>query len=214
MVATKTKAQSGSRRRASASKAIPKAALEKVQLSLSGLPEKTRQGVPLREAVEQMQDVIVEALAKGYSYEDVASLLTEQGVDINAPSLKYHLSRLKKTKRTRAAKGTTGRKRRTKASDETVAEPLPASEAAAKKSTKTKTSTKAPSRRAAAKTKSTAAEASVAVEPTPAPASSEEKEASPKKQGARSAANTKASTKSATRSKATSKTPSSKSRKK
>jgi hypothetical protein len=216
MVATKTKAQSGSRRRASASSPISKDALEQAQLSLTGLPEKPKAGVALREAVEQMQDAIVGALAKGYSHEDVASLLTEKGVEINAPSLKYYLSRLKKTKRRKVTTGTTGRRGRAKASAEATesSNESVAAEAPAKKTTRGKATGQTASRRAAAKSKSTAAEASVAVEPTSTSKSSKDAEPSTKKQSTRGATTTKAPTKSAPRSQAAPKTPSSRSRKK
>jgi hypothetical protein len=207
MAVTKQKTKSG-RKRASTSSAIPKTILEKVQHSLTTLPEKPKEGIPLREALEQMQDVIVEALAKGYNHEDVASLLTQEGVTINAPSLKYHLSTLKRKKK--GTKTTRGRRPKmdTKSISAAVDITPSSSEVPAKKPTRTKAPTKTPSKRAA-KTKLTAAESSVAVEPTPPPAP-EGAEPSMKKRGARSATTSAASTKPVT----SSKTSSSRSRKK
>lgn len=201
MAVTKEKPKSG-RKRASTSSTIPKTILEKVQNSLTTLPEKPKEGVPLREALEQMQDVIVEALAKGYNHEDVASLLTQEGVAINAPSLKYHLSTLKKKKGTKTTRGRRP-KVDAKSNSEAVDIAPSSSEVPAKKPTRTKALDKTPSKQAAAKTKPTVAESSVAVEPAPASAA-EGAEPSTKKRGARSATKSAASATPVTSSKATS----------
>ncbi|MBI4784872.1 MAG: hypothetical protein HY785_26730, partial [Oscillatoriophycideae cyanobacterium NC_groundwater_1537_Pr4_S-0.65um_50_18] len=56
---------------------VPQTALDQVGSLLQDLPEKTKDQISLREAVSQLQDIIKAALAKGYSYEDVATLLAE-----------------------------------------------------------------------------------------------------------------------------------------
>jgi hypothetical protein len=66
MIMTKKKVQSGTRRRASVSGPISITLLEQAQMSLTGLPEKPKEGLRIGEAVEEMQGAIVGALAKGY----------------------------------------------------------------------------------------------------------------------------------------------------
>ncbi|NJP12183.1 MAG: hypothetical protein HC866_24210 [Leptolyngbyaceae cyanobacterium RU_5_1] len=57
---------------------------------LQELPEKPKENMSLREAVEQMQDSIRAALAKGYSYDDLAKMLTDKGIKISALTLKNY----------------------------------------------------------------------------------------------------------------------------
>jgi len=65
---------------------------------LTALPEKppepTREW-SIREAIALLQDVILAALDKGYSQEDVAALLNQAGIPVSPSSLRYYLSRLK-----------------------------------------------------------------------------------------------------------------------
>jgi hypothetical protein len=65
---------------------------------LTALPEKppkpTREW-SIREAIALLQDVILAALDKGYSHEDVAALLNQAGIPVSPSSLRYYLSRLK-----------------------------------------------------------------------------------------------------------------------
>lgn len=57
---------------------------------LEDLPEKTKEELSLREAIEQMQEPIRSALSKGYSYDDIAKMLLEQGIKISALTLKNY----------------------------------------------------------------------------------------------------------------------------
>jgi hypothetical protein len=58
---------------------------------LEELPEKPKEDLSLRQAVEQMRDSIKAALAKGYSYADIADMLTDKGIRISALTLKNYV---------------------------------------------------------------------------------------------------------------------------
>jgi hypothetical protein len=58
---------------------------------LQELPEKPKEDLSLREAVGQMQDSLKAALAKGYSYEELAQMLAGQGIQISAFTLKNYV---------------------------------------------------------------------------------------------------------------------------
>ncbi len=75
---------------------------------LQDLPEKTKEDLSLREAVEQMREPIRAALAKGYSYDDVAKMLSDKGIKISALTLKNYAP----SGRRQASKTTTRRPRR------------------------------------------------------------------------------------------------------
>ena len=70
---------------------VPQTALDQVGSLLQDLPEKTKEQISLREAVSQLQDIIKAALAKGYSYEDVATLLAEVAIVISPTTLKRYV---------------------------------------------------------------------------------------------------------------------------
>ena len=70
---------------------VPKTALDQVGSLLQDLPEKTPDQISLREAVSQLQDIIKATLAKGYSYEDVATLLAEVAIVISPTTLKRYV---------------------------------------------------------------------------------------------------------------------------
>ncbi len=75
---------------------------------LEGLPEKEKEDLSLREAIGQMQDTIKSALARGYTYDDVAKLLSEKGIKISALTLKNYAPSGKR----QATKSTTKRGRK------------------------------------------------------------------------------------------------------
>lgn len=67
---------------------------------LTALPDKPPQPTrewSIREAIALLQDVILAALDKGYSQEDVAALLNQAGIPVSPSSLRYYLSRLKQS---------------------------------------------------------------------------------------------------------------------
>nr|RNJ68920.1 MAG: hypothetical protein EDM05_11865 [Leptolyngbya sp. IPPAS B-1204] len=90
---------------------VSQSALNNVSSVLQGLPEKPRENWSLREAVAVLQESISAALAKGYSYEEIAKMLSEKGVEISASSLKSYLSAAKRQKGLTSSKGKrTGRR--------------------------------------------------------------------------------------------------------
>lgn len=70
---------------------VQKEAVDQVGTFLQDLPEKPKETFSLREAVSRLRDQIQAALAKGYSYDDLAAMLTKQGVEISASTLKNYV---------------------------------------------------------------------------------------------------------------------------
>jgi hypothetical protein len=85
-------------KRLPSSVSVSKSAIDSATSTLQGLPEKPKENWSLREAVSVLQESISAALSKGYSYEEVASMLSKKGVDISASSLKSYLSAAKRQK--------------------------------------------------------------------------------------------------------------------
>jgi hypothetical protein len=154
------------RRRSSTS--IPQSVINQASIALDQLPEKPKENLSLKEAVAALKDIITAALERGYSYEEVASMLSEQGVKISASSLKSYLSAIQ---RTSAAKPARGRGRKSKATAATTTEATPEPTPAATE--------EAPKRRGGRKPK-----AAVTEEPAPAPAPAPVEEApAPRRRG-------------------------------
>lgn len=116
---------------------VQKQAVSQVSTFLQDLPEKPKETFSLREAVDQLRREIQSALAKGYSYEDVAVILTQKGVEISPSTLKNYVpsGRRQAAKDAEAAPKPRGRRPRKTQSDESVAAPqssttTPAEEAA------------------------------------------------------------------------------------
>lgn len=91
------------RRRSSAT--LSRATIDAANTALQNLPEKPRENLSLKEAVAALKDTIITALNRGYSYEEVAEMLSTQGIKISPTSLKSYLSAVQKTDRTKPAKG-------------------------------------------------------------------------------------------------------------
>jgi hypothetical protein len=115
------------KRRAPSSVSVPKTIVEQANVTLRDLPDKPKEELSLKEAMERMHDYITAALVKGYSLEEVADLLSNEGVDINVPSLKYYVSRINRQK-SAATKPRTKKPRRKK---EAIASPTEFGEAEA-----------------------------------------------------------------------------------
>lgn len=86
--------------------------VEQASLFLQELPEKQKENLSLREAVGQMQDSIKAALSKGYTYDELAKMLANQGIQISAftlknyvPSGKRSAPKAKTTQKTKKLKG-------------------------------------------------------------------------------------------------------------
>ncbi len=169
------------RRRSSTS--IPQSVVDQASTALEQLPEKPKENLSLKEAVAALKDTITAALERGYSYEEVAAMLSEQGVKISASSLKSYLSAIQ---RTSAAKPVRGRGRKAKATAATTTEATPEPTPAATE--------EAPKRRGGRKPKAAAIE-----EPAPAPAPVEEAPAPRRRGRAKATEPTKTAAKRTTR---------------
>jgi hypothetical protein len=85
------------KKRPSASTVVAKSAIEQAGSSLQALPEKPKQSWSLREAVAVLHADITTALNRGYSYEEVVTLLAKNGVSITVSSLKRYLAAAKRS---------------------------------------------------------------------------------------------------------------------
>lgn len=73
-----------------------KSILEKVEARIQPKP---KQGMTLREAISKFKPTINKALKRGYTYEEVAAILTEEGISIKGATLKQYLAESKGKKR-------------------------------------------------------------------------------------------------------------------
>lgn len=73
-----------------------KSILEKLE---SRIPPKPKKGMTLREIIQKSRPMINKALKRGYTYEEIAAFLTEEGINIKAVTLKQYLAESTKTKR-------------------------------------------------------------------------------------------------------------------
>jgi hypothetical protein len=69
---------------------VKHASLEQTGAFLQALPEKPKEEFSLKEAIAQLQAPIQAALAKGYSYQELAAMLAETGIHISAFTLKNY----------------------------------------------------------------------------------------------------------------------------
>ena len=90
---------------------ISQSTLDQAQSALQQLPEKPKENLSLKEAIASLQTTITTALSRGYSYEEVAAMLSEQGVKISPTSLKSYLAAVQKDSTSKST-STRGRKRR------------------------------------------------------------------------------------------------------
>lgn len=105
-------------KRLPASASVSPSALSNATSALEGLQEKPRASWSLREAVLVLQESISAALSKGYSYDEVAKLLSDKGINISASSLKSYLSAAKRQQGTKAIRAKkSGRRSQTTKSD-------------------------------------------------------------------------------------------------
>ncbi|MBF2084787.1 hypothetical protein [Thermoleptolyngbya sp. C42_A2020_037] len=106
-VTRKTKsARKSSSSSATSPAAVPRRSLKRASQVLTALPDKPPEPAKewsIREAIALLQDVILAALDKGYSQEDVAALLNQAGIPVSPSSLRYYLSRLKQSSASRSA---------------------------------------------------------------------------------------------------------------
>jgi hypothetical protein len=122
------------KQRSSSAVAVSKASIAQATKVLDELPAKAKDSWSLREAVTLLQDSITTALDRGYSYEEVSTMLAGKGVSITPSSLKRYLANAKKKADSgdQATPAKRGRKPRAAKAE------APASEAAAPEATPTK----------------------------------------------------------------------------
>ncbi|MBD2091832.1 hypothetical protein H6F67_18475 [Microcoleus sp. FACHB-1515] len=65
--------------------------IEKAIETLAAVPEKPKEEVSLREAIEFMKETLVQLLDRGYSYEEIAEMLKESEIQISGATLKQYL---------------------------------------------------------------------------------------------------------------------------
>jgi predicted transcriptional regulator len=75
-----------------ASSQVSNKSVEQACVILQNLPAKPKEILSLREAIDLLKEQISEAIALGYSYSEVAKMLSEKGVEISPSTLKYYLS--------------------------------------------------------------------------------------------------------------------------
>jgi hypothetical protein len=92
-----------------------KIAIDQATAALQDLPDKPKENVSLREAVDLLQDDIIAALNKGYSYEEMTEVLSQQGISIAPSSLKHYLARSKRQTQPKSAATKTRQPRSTTA---------------------------------------------------------------------------------------------------
>lgn len=154
-------------RRRSKTTNLTRQVIDQVGELLRELPEKPKEKLSLREAVDQLQDQIKATLANGYSYDEVATMLTNQGIEISAATLKRYVPAGRNKSGKRATTGTRTRRPRG-----------------------TKTETAAPELEAAIDLPTESAPETDAPAPTPEP--SEDATATPTRKRGRAAAKSKA----------------------
>lgn len=90
---------------------------------LEELPAKPKENFSLREAVDQLRDPLKSALGKGYSYQDLALMLRDQGIEISASTLKNYVP--------------SGKRQASKAKAAATAKPAPQAKKSASKTSET-----------------------------------------------------------------------------
>jgi hypothetical protein len=66
--------------------------LDQAASLLGELPERPEATLSLRKAIEMLQEDLRDSLDKGYSYEELTDVLSEQGIDISPSTLKRYLA--------------------------------------------------------------------------------------------------------------------------
>jgi hypothetical protein len=70
---------------------VKKADVDHVGQFLQELPEKPKEDLSLREAVSDLRTFIQAALAKGYTYDELATILSAKGIEISPSTLKNYV---------------------------------------------------------------------------------------------------------------------------
>ncbi|GEM_PF-3728020 len=80
--------------------AVDDTTLEQTLSILQKLPKKS---YSLREVIDYLNDELNQSLAKGYSYKELAKILTEQGIAIAEATLKQYTTEANKARKVKAA---------------------------------------------------------------------------------------------------------------
>ncbi|MDX2241112.1 MAG: hypothetical protein NW224_10550 [Leptolyngbyaceae cyanobacterium bins.302] len=70
---------------------VTQSSIEDAQSFLQTLPDKPKEDLSLKEAVEKLKVPLQAALAKGYTYPELAALLKDKGIKISAATLKNYI---------------------------------------------------------------------------------------------------------------------------
>jgi len=160
--------------------AVKQSSIGNTSAFLESLPEKPKEDLSLREAIDQLREPLRAALLRGYTYLELAEMLTEKGIKISAFTLKNYVPsgkrRANKEKEAAAAKVGNRRGRKNQAVESVSAEldtqPSKLAETPAKLSvdeairTELETSEKAPQTQKASAAKTKADDESTVKQPT------------------------------------------------
>lgn len=75
---------------------IKRTVIDKVATQLEQLPVKPKEDFALREAIYEMRSEIAKVLKRGYSFDEVASFLSQNDIQIKGVTLKQYLSEFKR----------------------------------------------------------------------------------------------------------------------
>lgn len=73
-----------------------KSILEKVE---ARLPPKPKESMTLKEVILKSKTMINKALKRGYSYDEIAAILSEEGISVKGTTIKQYLAESTKSKR-------------------------------------------------------------------------------------------------------------------
>jgi len=73
-----------------------KSILEKVE---ARLPPKPKESMTLKEVILKSKTMISKALKRGYSYDEIAAILSEEGISVKGTTIKQYLAETTKSKR-------------------------------------------------------------------------------------------------------------------
>lgn len=71
--------------------AVKQSSIGNTSAFLESLPEKPKEDLSLREAIDQLREPLKAALSRGYTYLELAEMLTEKGIKISAFTLKNYV---------------------------------------------------------------------------------------------------------------------------
>jgi transposase len=94
---------------------VKQAAIDHTSAFLQALPDKPKEDMSLREAIDQMRDSLKNALSKGYTYQELAAMLTDQGIKISAFTLKNYVPSGRRRSKEQLPVPTTRKTRKSKA---------------------------------------------------------------------------------------------------